>query len=103
MDFLRYMASVEGQTALVRQFGPNAGILPVNRQVDPENLSPTTRQGLTVVQDADHIGRPYVSGWVPGRFWGQAFSAFSKFLRNPDNYEAALTDLERARQQTYEE
>ena len=103
IEFLAYAASVEGQTAQAQQFSPNAGVLPVNLEVDVANLSPSTRQGLDLVQNADFVGQSYVSSWVPGALWNEAFGAFTKFLRNPDNLEDALADLEQVRQKVFEE
>jgi multiple sugar transport system substrate-binding protein/raffinose/stachyose/melibiose transport system substrate-binding protein len=102
IEFLAYAASVEGQTAQAQQFSPNAGVLPVNLEVDAADLSPTTRQGLELIRKADHVGQPYISSWVPGALWNAAYSVFSKFFRNQDNLETVLNEMEKTRQETFE-
>jgi ABC-type glycerol-3-phosphate transport system substrate-binding protein len=100
--FVHYVASLEGQTALMQRMTPDVGILPANRQVDTANLSDTTKRGLALVQKADHFGLPYLSTWVATGYPNAGFTALSKFFRDPDkNLDSALTDLEKLRQQAF--
>jgi ABC-type glycerol-3-phosphate transport system substrate-binding protein len=81
MAFVHYMASLEGQTALMQRVAPDAGILPVNRLVDTANLADSAKRGLALVQKADHFGMPYISTWIAtGDYFNTASATLPKKL-----------------------
>jgi ABC-type glycerol-3-phosphate transport system substrate-binding protein len=104
MEFLAYIASAEGQAVILRQ-SENAGGLPVNQKIDTALLSPEARQGWALIQNADQVVQPYtsnLSALETGLNFGPFMRAFRKFLRDPENLETVLDELEEARQQAFE-
>ena len=84
---------------MAQQFVSTGGVLPVNYGIEATNLSPKIEQGLALMQDADHIGQSYVSGFISEKGIDDlAHIAFCKFLQDPENLESVLTDLEKAHQ-----
>ena len=87
-----------------RSSGQDVGVLPVQRGIDAAKLTPKVSQGIELVQNADHVGQPYVYSFAPDGGMGfAAYLAFSKFFRNTDNLDSALDDLEQTRQQAFGE
>jgi ABC-type glycerol-3-phosphate transport system substrate-binding protein len=105
MEFLAYLGSVEVQTAMAQQYGRNAGILPVHRGVDTTNFAPKAKQGVALVQGADHIGQPYIFSFVPGEgmSYPTVYFAFSRFFRDTEGVDIIMDALEEERQRSLEE
>jgi ABC-type glycerol-3-phosphate transport system substrate-binding protein len=105
MAFVHYVASLEGQTALMQRAAPNVGILPVNRQVDPASLSDNAKRGLALVQEAKHFGIPYISTWATaGNYFNTGYATLPRFFRDPDkNLDNTLVDLEKFRQRAFKQ
>ena len=108
MEFMDYMASVDVQTALAQQSAQNRGILPIHRDVDAVALTAQAKQGLALVNGANHIGLQYISSFgaagAPaggGRLGYSAYYAFNKFLKDTNNLDGSLATLEEVRQKAF--
>lgn len=102
VEFLDYLGSVETQTVTAQQYGQEAGVLPVHRGVETRDFAPAAKQGLALIQGADHVGQPYISSFVPEKLGEMAWVGISQFLRDTEELESALDALEEARQAAFE-
>lgn len=101
-EFLVYMSSLEVQSAVTQQFGPDVGVAPIHQGVDLAAFTPMTRQGLSLVRDAAAIGQPYIFT-LPGSMSGSASVAFRQFLLDPEKVDDTISTLEKARQEAFGE
>ena len=56
-----FLVSQDGQMAVMQQFPPSAGILPVNPQIDVPYLFPEAAQGWNLIGEADMVVQPSIS------------------------------------------
>jgi multiple sugar transport system substrate-binding protein/raffinose/stachyose/melibiose transport system substrate-binding protein len=97
LQFLTFMGSVEAQNLMAQQ--GNTGFVPTHPGVDPELLTPTLRQGMALVEEAEVVTTPYMFS-VPGAIWPVVDNGLRRFLNEPDDkdVESFMLALEAARQ-----
>jgi ABC-type glycerol-3-phosphate transport system substrate-binding protein len=102
LAFLRYMGSVEGQTAMAQQLGASTLWAPARNDIDHELLSSTVLQGMTLTQDAPNLFSPFVLSH-PNQAWGMVQLALQRYLRDDADPTRFLDGLEEMRQKGLEE
>jgi multiple sugar transport system substrate-binding protein len=101
LAFLRYMGTVEGQTAMAQQLGTSTLWAPARSDVDPELLSATVQQGMALTRGAPSLFSPFALA-LPQAAWGPIELALQRYLRNTDETANFLDALEEMRQQGLE-
>ncbi len=101
VDLLSFLVSQEGQTAIMQQFPPSAGILPVNPQIDVPALFPEAEQGWNLIGEVDRVVQPSITN-LGGTVDAQAFVlALNTFYDDPEQLDAILAELETERQRVH--
>jgi len=98
LAYLAYLGSNQGQTIMAQQLGKGATWAPARADVDAALLSPVVQQGKALVSDAPDFVAPYVLS-LPTQMWPLIDPALRQFLRNPDQIDEFVNQLEAARQQ----
>lgn len=102
LAFLRYMGSVEGQTAMAQQLGTSTLWAPARSDVDGELLSNTVKQGIELAKDAPNLFSPFVLA-LPNQGWGNVQLALQRYFRDDTDPTRFLEEMEGMRQEGLEE
>lgn len=98
LAFLRYMGSVDGQTAMAQQLGTSLLWAPARSDVDGELFSGTVQQGMALTRDVPNLFSPFVLS-LPTEAWGSVNLALQRYLRDPNETPVFLDMLEEMRQE----
>jgi len=102
LAFLRFMGSLEGQTAMAQQLGASTLWAPARSDIDRELLSETVKQGMALTADAPNLFSPLVLS-LPNDAWGPVQLAWQRYMRNPNETITFLDALEEMRLRGQEE
>ncbi|MCB0106834.1 MAG: extracellular solute-binding protein [Caldilineaceae bacterium] len=97
LAFLRFMGSLEGQTAMAQQLGAATLWAPARSDIDGELLSTAVKQGMALTAEAPNLFSPFVLS-LPNAAWAPVELAWQRYMRNTDETVAFLDALEAMRQ-----
>jgi len=94
--FLAYVGGEEYQTKVATELGRIA----VHTAVPPETYDARIQKGLQLLQNADYIAQFYDRDTTP-EMAEKGMAAFINFMRNPDDVDAILNDLDEERKRIF--